>query len=327
MVRLWNAGCEAIPNGRLPESVTATEPSGFAEKIGGSRDGLESAGEVITTIDDSDVGSLRRRVEHDGVADFGAGFGEEIDDVVVDHDGGHDDFVPPSRGPSGKSVASISTASILRISLAATSLASCLNDQERVAGQSGTLVGMILIDKARVPSGWMRFERWDRRWRRGWRSPFKPHPARRHSRPFVDQDHSVPGSALPGDPLLVIKQLAKDVAAKEIRKIEGRVLIDATLFPDGPREGRPEVVMSSIMIKRHTSSISSPNRRQSRRPHRARLFASNFLHPNRQSRDHFPGRTPQPSLEPPIFSANPDGSVASRSPATCRWVLPRNLRP
>jgi len=65
---------------------------------------------------------------------------------------------------------------------------------------------------------------------------------------FVDQDHSYQGPALPGDPLVVIKQLAKDVAAKGIHKIEGRVLIDATLFPDGPREGGTEVVMSSIMI-------------------------------------------------------------------------------
>ena len=46
----------------------------------------------------------------------------------------------------------------------------------------------------------------------------------------------------------VIKQLAKDVAAKGIRKIEGRVLIDTSLFADGPREGGTEVVMSSIMI-------------------------------------------------------------------------------
>src|SRR5216684_1709772 len=42
-----DAGCVAIPSGRVPESVTTTEPSGFAEKICGSRDGLESAGEVI----------------------------------------------------------------------------------------------------------------------------------------------------------------------------------------------------------------------------------------------------------------------------------------
>src|SRR3989454_4077086 len=65
---------------------------------------------------------------------------------------------------------------------------------------------------------------------------------------FVDEDHSYGGPALPGDPLVVIKQLAKDVAAKGIRKIEGRVLVDASLFPDGPREGGTEVIMSSIMI-------------------------------------------------------------------------------
>ena len=65
---------------------------------------------------------------------------------------------------------------------------------------------------------------------------------------FVDEDHSYGGPALPGDPLVVIKQLAKDVAATGIHKIQGRVLIDTSLFPDGPREGGTNVVMSSIMI-------------------------------------------------------------------------------
>src|SRR6202162_5591663 len=65
---------------------------------------------------------------------------------------------------------------------------------------------------------------------------------------FVDEDHSYEGPALPGDPLLVINRLAKDVAAKGIRKIEGQVLIDSSLFPDGPREGGTNVVMSSVMI-------------------------------------------------------------------------------
>src|SRR6267378_2082092 len=65
---------------------------------------------------------------------------------------------------------------------------------------------------------------------------------------FVDEDHSYSGPALPGDPLLVIKELAKDVAATVIRKIGGRVLIDASLFPDGPREKGTNVVMSSVMV-------------------------------------------------------------------------------
>ncbi len=65
---------------------------------------------------------------------------------------------------------------------------------------------------------------------------------------FVDEDHSYNGPAVPGDPLAVIQQLAKDVAAKGIRKIEGRVLVDTRLFPDGPREGGTNVVMSSIIV-------------------------------------------------------------------------------
>jgi PBP4 family serine-type D-alanyl-D-alanine carboxypeptidase len=65
---------------------------------------------------------------------------------------------------------------------------------------------------------------------------------------FVDEDHSYGGPALPGDPLTVIKELAKGAAAKGIRKIEGRILIDTSLFPDGPREGGTDVVMSSIIV-------------------------------------------------------------------------------
>ncbi len=65
---------------------------------------------------------------------------------------------------------------------------------------------------------------------------------------FVDEDHSYNGPAVAGDPLAVIKELAKQVAAKGIRKIDGRLLIDSSLFPDGAREGGTDVVMSSIMV-------------------------------------------------------------------------------
>ena len=65
---------------------------------------------------------------------------------------------------------------------------------------------------------------------------------------FVDEDHSYNGPALPGDPLTVIKELAGKISAKGIRKIDGRLLIDTSLFPDGGREGGTDVVMSSIMV-------------------------------------------------------------------------------
>ncbi|MGB2899379.1 MAG: D-alanyl-D-alanine carboxypeptidase/D-alanyl-D-alanine-endopeptidase [Candidatus Acidiferrum sp.] len=125
---------------------------------------------------------------------------------------------------------------------------------------------------------------------------------------FVDQDHSYQGPALPGDPLLVIKQLAKDVAAKGIRKIEGRVLIDATLFPDGPREGGTEVVMSSIMINDNVIDLlAKPGAKvgdpivldSSPQTSYIRIVNHVITSP----------ADSKPSLEPPIFSANPDGSV------------------
>ena len=74
---------------------------------------------------------------------------------------------------------------------------------------------------------------------------------------FVDEDHSYNGPALEGDPLVVIKQLAKDVAAKGVHKIEGRVLVDTSLFPDGPREGGTNVVMSSIMVNDNVIDLTA----------------------------------------------------------------------
>ncbi len=65
---------------------------------------------------------------------------------------------------------------------------------------------------------------------------------------FVDEDHSYGGPAVAGDPLAVIKELAKAVAAKGIHKIEGRVLVDASLFPDGGHEGGTGVVVSSVVV-------------------------------------------------------------------------------
>ena len=65
---------------------------------------------------------------------------------------------------------------------------------------------------------------------------------------FVDEDHSYNGPALPGDPLAVIKDFAAQVAAKGVRKIEGRVYVDTSLMPDGEREGGTGVTLSSIIV-------------------------------------------------------------------------------
>jgi PBP4 family serine-type D-alanyl-D-alanine carboxypeptidase len=69
---------------------------------------------------------------------------------------------------------------------------------------------------------------------------------------FQNVDHSysaTPGAkVVPGDPLAVIRQLAKQVAARGIAGIEGRVLVDASLFPEGDRELGTGVVISPIVV-------------------------------------------------------------------------------
>jgi PBP4 family serine-type D-alanyl-D-alanine carboxypeptidase len=65
---------------------------------------------------------------------------------------------------------------------------------------------------------------------------------------FVDEDHSYQGPALPGDPLVVIKEFAAELKARGIRKVEGNVYVDASLMPDGEKEGGTNVVMSSIIV-------------------------------------------------------------------------------
>jgi D-alanyl-D-alanine carboxypeptidase/D-alanyl-D-alanine-endopeptidase (penicillin-binding protein 4) len=69
---------------------------------------------------------------------------------------------------------------------------------------------------------------------------------------FENVDHSYDASpdtrAVPGDPLAVIRELASKVAAKGIKRVTGRVLIDASLFPEGERELGTGVVMSPIVV-------------------------------------------------------------------------------
>src|SRR5215472_10673338 len=139
---------------------------------------------------------------------------------------------------------------------------------------------------------------------------------------FVDEDHSYGGPALPGDPLAVVKQLAKDIVAKGIHKIQGRVLIDTSLFPDGPREGGTNVVMSSIMINDNVIDLlAAPGAKEgdpvvlTTSPHTSYLkFVNN-------------GKTTaagtKPSFDSPDFTTNADGSVI----VTLSGSLPLGFKP
>lgn len=64
----------------------------------------------------------------------------------------------------------------------------------------------------------------------------------------MDHSYGGPDSRGLGDRLLVIKQLAEQIAEKGIRRVRGRVLIDATLFPEGDRELGTTVVISPIVV-------------------------------------------------------------------------------
>jgi dihydroorotase/N-acyl-D-amino-acid deacylase len=79
---------------------------------------------------------------------------------------------------------------------------------------------------------------------------------------FEDEDHAYGGpdsKGLPGDPLLVMRELAKQVAAKGIKRVKGRVLVDATLFPEGDRELGTGVVMSPVVVNDNVvDAIVSP---------------------------------------------------------------------
>ena len=69
---------------------------------------------------------------------------------------------------------------------------------------------------------------------------------------FENEDHSYDGfaaaRAVPGDPLTVIRELAATVAARGVRRVNGRVRVDVSLFPEGTRELGTRVVISPIAV-------------------------------------------------------------------------------
>jgi PBP4 family serine-type D-alanyl-D-alanine carboxypeptidase len=69
---------------------------------------------------------------------------------------------------------------------------------------------------------------------------------------FENEDHAyghiLVAKLVPGDPLQVIRDLATQVAAKGVKRIDGRILVDVSLFPEGTKEGGSGVVISPISV-------------------------------------------------------------------------------
>jgi len=141
---------------------------------------------------------------------------------------------------------------------------------------------------------------------------------------FTNIDHSYTGSALPGDPLIVIRQLAKGVAAKGIRQIDGRVLVDSSLFPETPwvGEGGGGVVISPIVVNDNlidlvmtpAARIGDPVALGSS-PQTSYVKFINHLTTA--------GADTSVSLDPPEIRANADGTVI----ATLTGTLPLGAPP
>src|SRR5580700_8191429 len=68
---------------------------------------------------------------------------------------------------------------------------------------------------------------------------------------FEDEDHTYGGpdsKGLVGDTLLVVREFAQQIADKGVKRVKGRVLVDATLFPEGDRELGTGVVISPMVV-------------------------------------------------------------------------------
>ncbi len=68
---------------------------------------------------------------------------------------------------------------------------------------------------------------------------------------FENEDHSYGGpdsKGLAGDTLLVIHGFAQQIADKGIKRVKGKLLVDATLFPEGERELGTGVVISPMVV-------------------------------------------------------------------------------
>ncbi len=77
---------------------------------------------------------------------------------------------------------------------------------------------------------------------------------------FENEDHSYAGSpdtkAVPGDPLAVIRELAAQVAANGVKKVQGQVIVDASLFPEGARELGTGVTVSPVSINDNVIDVT-----------------------------------------------------------------------
>ncbi|MGC1255450.1 MAG: D-alanyl-D-alanine carboxypeptidase/D-alanyl-D-alanine-endopeptidase, partial [Candidatus Acidiferrales bacterium] len=128
---------------------------------------------------------------------------------------------------------------------------------------------------------------------------------------FQNEDHSYDASpdtrAVAGDPLLVIRELAAQVAAKGVKRVAGRVLVDATLFPEGGHEDGTQAVISPICVNDNIIDVTvSPGAAEGAPVGVSVSPATGYV--NFVNRAVTGAASSKPDIQPPNETANPDGT-------------------
>ena len=129
---------------------------------------------------------------------------------------------------------------------------------------------------------------------------------------FEDEDHSYGGpdsKGLPGDPLAVIRDFAKQVAAKGIKKITGHVLVDISLFPEGERELGSGVVISPVVVNDNVIDVVATPGAAENSPVDLKINPQTaYVHINNQAKTGKSGS--RTTLEYQDEKKNPDGTCS-----------------
>jgi PBP4 family serine-type D-alanyl-D-alanine carboxypeptidase len=126
---------------------------------------------------------------------------------------------------------------------------------------------------------------------------------------FADEDHTYGGpesKLIPGDPLVVLKDFAKQIAAAGIKQVEGKVLVDVTLFPEGERELGTGVVISPISLNDNVIDVTI---QPADTPGKPAVLAYSLQVPSVHFENHIVTvADAKTSLEDPKTIDNPDGT-------------------
>ncbi len=130
---------------------------------------------------------------------------------------------------------------------------------------------------------------------------------------FENEDHAYEGSvdtkAVPGDPLLVIREIAGQIAAHGIKRVQGRLLVDATLFPEGARELGTGLVISPVAVNDNVIDLTVSAGSKEGAPAALNISpATSYAKFGNQITTGPAGS--KPDIKPPADVTNPDGTHA-----------------